>query len=107
MIRRPPRSTLFPYTTLFRSRVADADVRPGARDDGIAHVEPLGVQDVALLSVGVREQRDAAGPVRVVLDGRHAGRNAELVPPEVDPAGAALGPPAPPARRDVAPVVAP
>src|SRR5256885_8943451 len=26
MIRRPPRSTLFPYTTLFRSRVA-----PGAR----------------------------------------------------------------------------
>src|SRR5689334_24861847 len=26
MIRRPPRSTLFPYTTLFRSR---HDVRPG------------------------------------------------------------------------------
>src|SRR5260370_33589090 len=24
MIRRPPRSTLFPYTTLFRSQVADA-----------------------------------------------------------------------------------
>src|SRR3712207_7503265 len=24
MIRRPPRSTLFPYTTLFRSRAADA-----------------------------------------------------------------------------------
>src|SRR2546422_5161492 len=28
MIRRPPRSTLFPYTTLFRSPVAD---RSGAR----------------------------------------------------------------------------
>src|SRR5689334_24165293 len=28
MIRRPPRSTLFPYTTLFRSRR-----RPGARDE--------------------------------------------------------------------------
>src|SRR5256885_13147261 len=28
MIRRPPRSTLFPYTTLFRSaRVGDEDVR--------------------------------------------------------------------------------
>src|SRR3712207_7553341 len=27
MIRRPPRSTLFPYTTLFRSRV----LRPGPR----------------------------------------------------------------------------
>src|SRR2546426_9317900 len=25
MIRRPPRSTLFPYTTLFRSHLADAD----------------------------------------------------------------------------------
>src|SRR2546427_834790 len=25
MIRRPPRSTLFPYTTLFRSRVRDRD----------------------------------------------------------------------------------
>src|SRR5689334_23450905 len=28
MLRRPPRSTLFPYTTLFRSR------RPGVRGDG-------------------------------------------------------------------------
>src|SRR5256884_8793431 len=26
MIRRPPRSTLFPYTTLFRSRVSKATV---------------------------------------------------------------------------------
>src|SRR5258708_22160474 len=25
MIRRPPRSTLFPYTTLFRSRLAQGD----------------------------------------------------------------------------------
>src|SRR3712207_8751461 len=28
MIRRPPRSTLFPYTTLFRSRHSRAGVRP-------------------------------------------------------------------------------
>src|SRR5438477_4593236 len=37
MIRRPPRSTLFPYTTLFRSRrseppVTPAESRPGASD---------------------------------------------------------------------------
>src|SRR2546430_16794803 len=36
MIRRPPRSTLFPYTTLFRSRTSgapnDAD-RPEGHDD--------------------------------------------------------------------------
>src|SRR3712207_9009582 len=31
MIRRPPRSTLFPYTTLFRSRHADAGAGAGAR----------------------------------------------------------------------------
>src|SRR3712207_7835976 len=32
MIRRPPRSTLFPYTTLFRSgRQQPADVRVGRR----------------------------------------------------------------------------
>src|SRR2546430_12254491 len=32
MIRRPPRSTLFPYTTLFRSdrRLADVGVNPDA-----------------------------------------------------------------------------
>src|SRR2546426_2982596 len=29
MIRRPPRSTLFPYTTLFRSRPAATAYRPG------------------------------------------------------------------------------
>src|SRR5258707_7131720 len=35
MIRRPPRSTLFPYTTLFRSGQArDSDVPAGARRDG-------------------------------------------------------------------------
>src|SRR5256884_6741482 len=30
MIRRPPRSTLFPYTTLFRSRVAEHLARRAA-----------------------------------------------------------------------------
>src|SRR2546422_5927113 len=36
MIRRPPRSTLFPYTTLFRSHDASDDDRAGrgAGDDG-------------------------------------------------------------------------
>src|SRR5438876_5376913 len=35
MMRRPPRSTLFPYTTLFRSHPLErADVGPQARADG-------------------------------------------------------------------------
>src|SRR2546421_6552057 len=38
MIRRPPRSTLFPYTTLFRSPAAD-DPEAAAREHGapVAH----------------------------------------------------------------------
>src|SRR2546427_1845899 len=32
MIRRPPRSTLFPYTTLFRSRAASSPLRRPAMD---------------------------------------------------------------------------
>src|SRR3712207_8631384 len=49
MIRRPPRSTLFPYTTLFRSnaedqyqQAKDAQARQGEqleRDPGIGHQE--------------------------------------------------------------------
>src|SRR3712207_7689411 len=36
MIRRPPRSTLFPYTTLFRSEMADAQIACLEDEDGIA-----------------------------------------------------------------------
>src|SRR3712207_7602090 len=35
MIRRPPRSTLFPYTTLFRSRGANT---PNSQDDRTATI---------------------------------------------------------------------
>src|SRR2546430_9456052 len=73
MIRRPRRSTLFPYTTLFRSRVEAAHlVRDRLRDgdDGIrpACHEPhhalqrllLGADGGAVeASVGVREDRVA------------------------------------------------
>src|SRR3712207_7372514 len=38
MIRRPPRSTLFPYTTLFRSRTHDLRIRPGTLDEPPADV---------------------------------------------------------------------
>src|SRR5258708_26490236 len=34
MIRRPPRSTLFPYTTLFRSRQQVVDAKRDARQIG-------------------------------------------------------------------------
>src|SRR3712207_7270558 len=45
MIRRPPRSTLFPYTTLFRSHVAQRAQAPSHRgkaggQQGGQHEEP-------------------------------------------------------------------
>src|SRR5258707_1712187 len=43
MIRRPPRSTLFPYTTLFRSKqLADLDAAPSATPG--ANLSPLAVR---------------------------------------------------------------
>src|SRR3712207_8140419 len=39
MIRRPPRSTLFPYTTLFRSEIAQA--RGERRRVALGGIEPL------------------------------------------------------------------
>src|SRR2546421_7904972 len=35
MIRRPPRSTLFPYTTLFRSRLAHYNWQSGSNWQGV------------------------------------------------------------------------
>src|SRR3989449_10697844 len=39
MIRRPPRSTLFPYTTLFRSRV-DVHVDLAAHAEAVRQIDP-------------------------------------------------------------------
>src|SRR2546430_10338170 len=45
MIRRPPRSTLFPYTTLFRSVLIGANFRFGHRGAGDTRVlRELGAQ---------------------------------------------------------------
>src|SRR3989475_10228775 len=41
MIRRPPRSTLFPYTTLFRSPARGRAPEEGGRPrEGLAHLQP-------------------------------------------------------------------
>src|SRR2546422_7273806 len=40
MIRRPPRSTLFPYTTLFRSLWGDAR-QPRVSEGGVPHAAPV------------------------------------------------------------------
>src|SRR3989449_11005446 len=96
MIRRPPRSTLFPYTTLFRS---DADEhgmievqhgvpaqRPAARRVGVAREEATQLRRQALEprrpAVGARQRREPAGGgthQRPPLSGEHVG--ARLRPP--------------------------
>src|SRR2546430_12582180 len=43
MIRRPPRSTLFPYTTLFRS-MGDATPQRGGRAKRMVRITPKGVR---------------------------------------------------------------
>src|SRR3712207_8536138 len=61
MIRRPPRSTLFPYTTLFRSRPADLVAQ--ARDVG---------PDAELVAGRAALVRDRVGG-RVVAEGADLG----------------------------------
>src|SRR5260221_5141059 len=58
MIRRPPRSTLFPYTTLFRSQDDDARVEE-VDDAGQRPGHPVGVNFERLtgLWIAAREQR--------------------------------------------------
>src|SRR2546422_11637044 len=78
MIRRPPRSTLFPYTTLFRSQVRDAkggdegiQLAPGAEEDGerlLAH-EPEDAAHEHGRAHHPRAPRELRAPAH--LHGRH------------------------------------
>src|SRR5437870_10499549 len=52
MLRRPPRSTLFPYTTLFRSRLAREDDDPG---QGRQALLLSGLQQPETVQVGDRK----------------------------------------------------
>src|SRR3712207_8513611 len=46
MIRRPPRSTLFPYTTLFRSRqIADEAVQTALKSANVSKVVLIGAEE--------------------------------------------------------------
>src|SRR5256885_4937588 len=60
MIRRPPRSTLFPYTTLFRSRRrgTGAPEGEGRRAAGLCRADEI-PHGVRLLHVGGRGHRRA------------------------------------------------
>src|SRR5256886_12470149 len=61
MIRRPPRSTLFPYTTLFRSLLAETDLHMGGHSDAsIMQIRKRMLEEVSRLpgvtSVGIIDE---------------------------------------------------
>src|SRR3712207_8292798 len=66
MIRRPPRSTLFPYTTLFRSRILHSPgpigpetpecSAPGGDRTGVMHPSPVGSALCTRTPIGDRSE---------------------------------------------------
>src|SRR2546425_5868853 len=79
MIRRPPRSTLFPYTTLFRSRVQRFLRLPSSLSSPAFAVDRLRGQkqskrDEAQVIDDVRRVDDALREVLQVVDDREVGR---------------------------------
>src|SRR5438093_10013086 len=63
MIRRPPRSTLFPYTTLFRSRQLELLADRGV-PQAVLHGDPLVPQLVRQLQHRLHVLRDQGVAVR-------------------------------------------
>src|SRR2546426_8795571 len=64
MIRRPPRSTLFPYTTLFRSSAeieASAKFTGGVRDQEMNSKTSLSVERPNKLAVVVKDEKAGGG----------------------------------------------
>src|SRR5256885_3574464 len=67
MIRRPPRSTLFPYTTLFRSLAGHARARP--RQSGLArhprHVDALTIEILLWIDLHCRHAPRTQNPQEI------------------------------------------
>src|SRR5256885_3705251 len=78
MIRRPPRSTLFPYTTLFRSDAAGAERQAVARlDDPLARPAHAAQVAIELGALGVVAE---LGDV-IRVEGRSEEHTSELQSP--------------------------
>src|SRR2546429_7032811 len=75
MIRRPPRSTLFPYTTLFRSAVLSVPHQQAAADGSVIDLpgEPLRKGGKLRLVLGVGPGNDQSQPLMEHAQTRRAG----------------------------------
>src|SRR3989441_7059788 len=67
MIRRPPRSTLFPYTTLFRSKVLDPNVMVADMDKLLRRLIGEDVELRTILAPDVGAVRAAPGQLEQVI----------------------------------------
>src|SRR3712207_6935228 len=79
MIRRPPRSTLFPYTTLFRSVGGFRRTLQGVAQGGPAGDAELGEQPVQMGADGPVRQVQPAGDVLVAQSRRRQLRDLLLL----------------------------
>src|SRR5256885_15796412 len=82
MIRRPPRSTLFPYTTLFRSlaRVADGKaflLQGGDCAESFAEFHPDNIRDTFRVLLQMAVVLTYGGALPIVKVGRMAGQFAK------------------------------
>src|SRR5204863_1084124 len=94
MLRRPPRSTLFPYTTLFRSpHSADcylAVVDPGCRRNGNCrrseeHTSELQCENlVCRLLLEKKKKRDKTSTIGTTADVAFSIRRMELIYRDID-----------------------
>src|SRR3712207_8336170 len=64
MIRRPPRSTLFPYTTLFRSGFRDVEELEAEGADAIIHRPQELLAQVKTAQKSLEEPADASSQLR-------------------------------------------
>src|SRR6185312_1946814 len=87
---------------LERQGIARQDVGFRTRRNGGAHFEAFRRDDVALLAIGIFEQRDAGRAVGIVFDRSNLRRYAEFVALEIDHAVALLVAAADEARGDAA-----
>src|SRR3989338_5547958 len=116
MIRRPPRSTLFPYTTLFRSREEAVALlgppRPGTQVDlvdrdrapGGVTTSASGHPGAVAPRVAVERDDDRRGARRLELEGERVGIGLEGAELAARPDDLVLVPaPLPPPRPDELP----
>src|SRR3989441_4715575 len=76
MIRRPPRSTLFPYTTLFRSSYS-------ATVNDIEHIESQSLDGVAVIKVFFQPTADVATGIAELTAASQS--NTRILPPGITP----------------------